>query len=221
MTTLFSLYGNPRFTMLVTATGEVVYHIKTENSVSSVLRALPKKLGFEDEEQQYTVTGKIDWNRPITFQIGNNTPVPASQFLHIPISDNKIKQFLGIAEDNDKREFTSPTGNVYQWTFSGQEAKVVLSLRDVDSLLTVFQLRLKGTREPIAIFTREHASLLVKDTRAALVLTNEGLEMLDLVVLTWIQVALLLNTFRSKGMFASTETEWALATAGGDSAKDY
>ncbi|KZT58022.1 hypothetical protein CALCODRAFT_262762 [Calocera cornea HHB12733] len=205
MTTLYSLYGNPRHTMLVTGSGEVVYQVKSEHGVSSIMRALPRKLGLEDEEQQFVVTGKLNWNRPITFQVGDSQPVPASKFLRVPISDSKFKQFMKMAEEHDKREFTSPSGNVYQWTLQGGDAK----------------LRLKGTRDPIATYSMEQGSLLGKDTRAALFITPEGLEMLDLLVLTWVQVAMLINTFKSKGMFASIETEWALGSAGVDPGKDY
>ncbi|KZT58023.1 hypothetical protein CALCODRAFT_482719 [Calocera cornea HHB12733] len=190
--------------MLVTATGELVYQVKTENSVTSVLRALPKKLGIDGEEQQFIVTGKIDWNRPITFQMGDNKPIPASAFLYMPYSDSKVKRFLGMAEENNKREFNRSTGTVYQWSFAHGEAK----------------LRRKGIREPIAMYTWETINPLVKDGRASLIISNEGLEMLDLLILTWIQVALLMNTYRNKGLYVSPQTEWALATVGGDGGKD-
>jgi len=204
MTTLISLYGNPRHTMLVTAAGDIVYQIKTEGGVSAVNRTVPKNL--EGEEQQFITTGQLNWNRPMTFQYRNDKPVPSSQFLRVPVSDNKFMKFMKMAEDHDKREFNAPTGEVYQWTLSGDTAK----------------LRLKGSREPIATFTMEQArSLLGRDVRATLIVQEEALPLLDLVVLTWVQVALLLNTFKSKGMFASMETEWAMASAGVDSSKDY
>jgi len=205
MATLYSLYANPRYTMLVTPAGDPMYQITTENGVSSVMRALPKKLGFESEDQRFTVTGTLTWKRPMMFQLGNDRPVPGSQFLRTPVSDSKFKRFMKMAEEFGKREFTGPSGNVYQWTLTGDNTK----------------LRLKGSKEPIAIYTMEHGSLLTSDKRATLVIKEQGLEILDLLILTWVQVALLLGTFKSKGMFASTETEWALASAGTDSANDY
>jgi len=205
MSTLFSLYDNPRQTSLVTATEEAVYKITTENKVSSVMRTLPKKLSLEGEEPQFVTIGELNWNRPMTFKVGDGRPVPSTQFLRMSMSDSKLKRFMKMAEETNKREFTDPEGAVYRWTLSGGHAK----------------LRRKGNPEPIATYTVRQGRLLTCESYGILEMKDEAMELLDLILLTWVEVAVLLNAYKSKGLFGMSVPDSAKAHGGVSSPNDY
>jgi len=196
MSKFISLYNNPRQTMLVQPDGNVVYEVKTEGHVSNVKRFLPNKVmdeASEDGERPFVVAGIIDWNKPASISVGGEKPTPMAQFLRLPESTNKFMKFMKLDESPDSREFTGPTGDAYIWKMAGEH----------------LTLTRKGSKEPVASYTMEKGSLLGKDERAYMIVGQEGLEMMDTLVVTWVFMALMLNTNKSKGMFASTETEWA------------
>ncbi|EJT98156.1 hypothetical protein DACRYDRAFT_111135 [Dacryopinax primogenitus] len=83
------------------------------------------------------------------------------------------------------------------------------------------KLCMKGSPDPIATFAKGSSSLLTSGIRPILVVESQALDMLDLVVLTWLEVSILFDAFQKREMVSNMQTEYILGPYSATRGIDY